>query len=110
MDIDEYNDIAGVSGVESIALALKHRWETEYGELTYHPEYGSKLKQILKTSQPYTNKLLEIELIETALQDHRIVDLTINSMTKDKDAIYVDCIAKVSGQYKEANFKLTVYA
>ncbi|MEY8688428.1 MAG: hypothetical protein AB9M53_00930 [Leptothrix sp. (in: b-proteobacteria)] len=75
-------DFAFVSGVANLRQALRHRVETDQGELIMHPEYGSKVRRLIGTINGPTAGLLAAEYTKAAVaQDPRIQ--TVRSATAD---------------------------
>lgn len=95
---DIYGDLATVVGLENLALALTHRFETERGELIYHPEYGSNLHMFVGRTEPFINKMIELEILETAYQDPRVEHIEVRFLERSGRKLMVECLITVVGQ------------
>jgi hypothetical protein len=97
LSTDAYGDIATASGVYNIQLALQHRLGTEHGSLVNHPEYGSKLYQLVAKREPFIDKLINLEIIETILQDSRIEKVNILQVSKSATTLMATCTVVLVG-------------
>lgn len=88
---DPHGDTASVRGVNNIALSLKLRLETERGELTHHPNYGSNLHTLVGKTEPFIRKLIEIDVIDTILQDHNLKEVEITELSVQGDTVNIVC-------------------
>jgi len=81
-----------LSGFKCLSQDLIHRLKTEYGTLTYHPEYGSNFHTILgsKMSPGWKDKA-EIEIIKTFRSDSRVLDVTDVVVTSVDSRILIKC-------------------
>lgn len=73
----EHGDIAVISGRANLRQALKHRIETDQGELLFHTEYGSRLRTIIGAVNGPTAALLAAQYAKAAVQaDPRVERVT----------------------------------
>ncbi|GGJ11504.1 contractile injection system sheath initiator [Paenibacillus hunanensis] len=87
-----------VTGSENIQQAANHRLTTRRGSITQHPTYGSRLHELIGIAQaPYVQKLIELDVIETLMNDERIDTVTVNSIEMDITAIRVDISFTAAG-------------
>ncbi len=87
-----------VTGSENIQQAANHRLTTRRGSITQHPTYGSRLHELIGIAQaPYVQKLIELDVIETLMNDERIDTVTVNSIEVDVTAIRVDISFTAAG-------------
>lgn len=98
LDGDVYGDLASVSGIMNIAYRIKHRLETERGELVYHPEYGSNLAKLIARNEPFIDKMIQLEIMETIMQDFAVEKVEILKMVKSSDKLYVKCNIQLVNQ------------
>lgn len=104
---DGYGDIGSVAGMDNIQQSVNHRLTTRRGSITQHPEYGSRLHELIgKAQAPYIKNLLELDVHETLLYDDRITEVTVNSITIVGTALYIDL--SVTVQNTQDNFKLAL--
>ncbi|WP_017814478.1 contractile injection system sheath initiator [Paenibacillus shenyangensis] len=95
---DGAGDWGVVVGAENIQQAANHRLTTRRGSITQHPTYGSRLHELIGLAQaPYINKLIELDVIETLLDDERIDTVTVNAIEVDMTAIRVDISFTAAG-------------
>lgn len=108
---DQYGDLTSVQGIQSIMYSIKHRLETEKGELVTHPDYGSNLENIIGIQGSAVNKqkLIELEIKETVFQDNRIEDLEFNEIQVLGDKVTVDCSVTVIGKEEAMNLIFDIY-
>jgi phage baseplate assembly protein W len=106
---DAYGDLGSVKGLGNIAQAIKHRLETERGDLPYHPEYGSRLYQLIGRREPFIHKMVGLEIMETTLQDERVENVEINSVTVNQGIIYVDMNVQLIGQTAPQTLRMALF-
>lgn len=93
MTLDGDFDIA--SGRDNLRQAIKHRIETERGELLFHPEYGSRIRVLLGTVNGPTASLLAAEYARSAvLADPRIRQVTQSVAEVEGDVVRVSVEAQ----------------
>jgi len=101
LNTNMYGDLSSSVGSENIANSLKHRLETEKGELIYHPEYGCNLSNVIGITDTNVNKkeMVILEIKETLFQDDRINKVDISEVVILQDKIFVECnIQLITGE------------
>jgi len=96
----EDGDFALVSGRANLRQALKHRVETDRGELVYHGNYGSFVRRLIGAVNGPTSALLAAEYAKSAIQaDPRISSVTQATAEVVGDKISVSVEAQpISGR------------
>lgn len=88
-------DFAVVSGLPNLKQALGNALDTERGELSFHPQYGSLLRRIIGTVNGPTAALLAGRYAKaTILADDRIARVTDATATVVGDRVSVDVTAE----------------
>lgn len=71
----EGGDFALVAGVPNLTQALRHRLDTEPGELLFHPDYGCLVRRLIGTvAGPVAGQLAREYVRAALLADERIQD------------------------------------
>lgn len=101
----ENGDFSVASGRTNLRQAIKHRVETDRGELMFHSTYGSLVRRLLGTVNGPTATLLAAEYAKSAVQaDTRINQVTEALAEADGDVIRVSIEAEpVVGRVVELN-------
>ncbi len=107
-DIDNYGDLASLTGLQNIAQRISHRLEVEKGELIYHPDYGTNLYQILGRNEPFIRKRAEIEVRNVILQDEAVSEVILKSFKVNSGIIEIECALKLINQDKLESFRFYV--
>jgi phage baseplate assembly protein W len=88
-------DMAVVSGRANLRQALKHRVETDRGELMFHPTYGSRIRRLIGTVNGPTAGMLAAQYAKAAVEtDDRVKQVTVAQASIDGDTIRVDVEAE----------------
>lgn len=97
-------DFVVAGGRANLRQALRHRMETDAGELIYHPGYGSEIRRILGTVNGPTANLLAAQFARSAiLADPRVSTVTKAQASATGDAIAVSVEAvPVTGKAVDA--------
>ncbi len=83
-------DFAVVAGRPNLHQALRHRVETERGELLFHPEYGSFVRRLIGAVNGPTSSLLAAQYAKSAvLMDPRVATVTQATAEVSGDTIRV---------------------
>lgn len=83
-------DFAIVGGLDNLRQALRHRIETDSGELLFHPGYGSQIRRILGQASGPAATLLAAQLARTAvLADERIASVPSAEAEAEGDMLRV---------------------
>jgi phage baseplate assembly protein W len=88
-------DFALVSGVANLQQALENRVETDCGELMWHPEYGSLIRQLLGAMNgPNTGLLAAQYASSSVLMDPRVqsVDQSVVNIAGDDVDVEMEVI------------------
>jgi phage baseplate assembly protein W len=88
LQADENGDLAVVSGVDNLDQALSNRVETDNGELIWHPEYGTLVRQLLGSINGPNAGLLAANYNSAAV----LLDPRVQSVDKSVVNIAVDSI------------------
>lgn len=81
-------DLALVAGRDNLRQALRHRVETERGELVYHGEYGSFVRRLIGAVNGPTSALLAAEYAKSAV----LADPRISSVSQSRADVVGDTI------------------
>lgn len=106
-------DLALVSGTDNLVQALRHRFQVERGQLSFHPNYGSGLKQHLAwKAKPFFTFLTEIEAQQTAIRDPRIAAIEHFESTVEGDLMSMTMMVRTHAheQFPVPRFFLDVRA
>lgn len=88
---DEYGDLETAVGIENVKQSVNHRLMTRRGSLTQHPDYGSRLHELIGRAQaPYIQNMIELDIHETLLQDDRISEVAVNTVVIQGTSVYMD--------------------
>jgi phage baseplate assembly protein W len=102
-------DLGTVSGTDNIKQAVSARLMTELWELSQHPEYGTELTEIIGTPNIFNKeKLAEIAILKALSYEDRIKDTIINTVTIDKDKIYIDLSYAISINGQNDRLQVTI--
>lgn len=100
---DIFGDIGTVVGLENIKQAIRCRLMSESGSLAHHPEYGTRLAELIGMENlPFRMKLMELDVLESLGYEDRLESVTVNSVTTEGTATYLDLsleINKTSERY-----------
>lgn len=97
MSDDGAGDILLVAGRENLMQSIKHRINTNDGELIYHLEYGCKVGRLRGKRKDAANMILARMYVEQAvLMDDRISRLTDGSVMAEGDAMRVEITAETA--------------
>lgn len=99
----EDGDFAVVSGRANLRQALKHRVDTDRGELVFHLAYGSSVRRMLGAVSGPTSAQLVAEYAKAAVRsDPRVRQVVSASAEVVGDAVNVTVVAEaVAGQTVE---------
>lgn len=89
---DSNGDFATVSGLDNLDQALSNRVDTDCGELIFHREYGSFVRQLLGVVNGPNAALLAAKYVESAVGvDSRVqsVDFAVVTTTGDTTVVQV---------------------
>lgn len=90
LEADESGDFLVVAGRANLRQALQHRVSTERGEVLYHAEYGSRIRQLIGRVAGPTASLLAAQYARSAVAaDPRIARITAAKATVLGDTISV---------------------
>lgn len=95
LQADANGDLAVVSGVANLAQALENRIETDNGELIFHPEYGTLVRQLLGAMNGPNAGLLAAQYDTAAvLLDPRVqsVDQSVVNISGDQADVQMEVI------------------
>lgn len=88
-------DIAVVAGRDNLRQAIGHRLDTEAGELLFHQDYGSRVRQLVGATNGPTAALLAARYARGAVAgDPRIQRITEATAAADGDSINVTLVAE----------------
>lgn len=94
----EDGDIVVVSGIENLRQAITHVIATDEGELIFHPEYGSRIRRVLGSSNGPVSTLLAAEYAKAAvLSDERVLAVPTATSEAAGDGIKVFLVAEAAG-------------
>lgn len=103
---DGFGDLGTVTGIENMAQSVRHRLLTRKGAIPHHPEYGSRLQELIgKAYLPYIHKLIEIDIHETLSDDERLEEIVIHAIQVDGTSVLIDLHVKVAGVQIEVALK-----
>lgn len=98
-------DFVVAGGRDNLRQALRHRMDTDAGELMYHPGYGSEVRRILGTITGPTASLLAAQYARSAiLADARVSDVTqaVAKASGDTIAVSIEAVP-VTGKAVDAS-------
>lgn len=104
-------DLTLVSGRFNLVQALKHRIETEKGELFFYPQFGCDLqKWIGHKALPFYGFLASIDVRQTVLRDPRIQSILDFNGEIDGDKLLLDMtvLTRNQDQFPMPRFSLDV--
>lgn len=88
-------DFVVVSGLGNLRQSLRHRLDTEQGELSMHPEYGSRIRRLVGQVNGATAGLLAAEYAKAAVAaDPRIRSVRSATADVQGDSIRVSVVAE----------------
>jgi len=106
---DKYGDIASVKGIGAILQRLKHRLETEKGDLPLHRDFGSNFFNLISRNEPFVEGLIKIEVEDCAMRDPAVEKIEITELKREDDVVNVIGYLKLTGQESE-KFSLEIEA
>jgi hypothetical protein len=118
IDLETYHqDLATVSGQANLAQALLNRLHTRRGELAAlgHPEYGSRLYQLLGgLNNPRMRLLAELYIRECLAQEPRIstvVEVRFDPLSRDRERHALRAVITVhpQGDRSPLSFNWSLY-
>lgn len=98
LQADADGDLAVVSGVDNLKQALKNRVVTDNGELIFHPEYGTLVRQLLGAMNGPNAGLLAAQYVSASLLlDPRVqsVDKSVVNIVGDDVDVQMEVIPVV---------------
>ena len=107
---DVYRDLTSVSGLDNISQRIRHRLETERGELPLHPAYGSNIYQFIGREEPYIDDLIRLEVQQVVLEDPAVEAVENVTIRKVGTSVYYDCVARLSGYHELATISGNITA
>lgn len=98
-------DLLVAAGLDNLRQAVRHRLETERGDLIFHPQYGSLLRRIIGSVNGPTAGLLAAGYAKAAvLSDPRISSVLSSEASVVGDVINVTVVAEpIVGRRVELN-------
>ena len=105
-----HHDIGIVSGEQNLKDSVRRRLLTEYGSLLYHPDYGTKLTQIIgENINDTTVADAKVEILRTIDTDPRVADAEITEFDVSPNGhAGFFCIVSITPQNGEKEFDLYV--
>jgi phage baseplate assembly protein W len=98
LSANTYGDIRTVTGLANLRQALLLRLMTPEGTLLHHPDYGSRIHEILGTPGTYNQlQKLQIELERTFRADSRVEDVTVSDVVLDGELLQATITVKPIG-------------
>jgi len=86
--IEDGGDLASVHGSDNIRYAVISRLQTELGDLLHHPEYGTDFQELIGSPNiANREKLMEIAIYRSLVQESRITNVSVDNMTIDGTTI-----------------------
>lgn len=104
-------DISVVAGITNLEMALRHRINTARGELRSlgHPEYGSRLHEIIgKVGNEMWRERAMLEAELAVRQDPRIERIVGSDLIVDGTGFFIDIRCTVVGKATPEQFRLPV--
>lgn len=92
----ENGDFALQSGVGNLSQALRHRIETDLGELLYHPDYGCGVRELIGAGAGPQRMLVGVAFVKRALLSDPRVSAVRNAVVEisgDVMRIQADAVA-----------------
>lgn len=101
----EAGDLVLVAGVDNLSAALRHRLDTDAGELMFHPEYGSRVRRLIgQVNGPTTGILAASYASDAVAADPRVDRVVSQSATVSGDVVSVTVSAEpVTGRVVTIN-------
>lgn len=96
----ENGDIKTVSGVRNYVQSIRHRVETDMGELLFHHDYGCRVRSVIGLNNAYSAGMIAGAYVKAAIKSD-IRTKSVESCTVDisGDVIRIDAnAAPVSGR------------
>jgi len=85
-------------GIDNLVGALRRRLLTRSGLYPYHPEYGSELEpHIGRALDPAEATAIRLEVIQSLLNDPRILAVNKVVLVADDDHVAIDAVCDVIG-------------
>lgn len=105
---DVTGDLVVVAGLDNLKQAVRHRLETERGDLIFHPQYGSLVRRLIGSVNGPTAGLLAAGYAKAAvLADPRISSVLSSTAEVVGDVITVTVVAEpIVGRRVELNLIL----
>jgi len=95
MSVDVSGDLGIVTGLDSVVQEMQRRFQTPKGEIPLHPNWGSKLSELVANGLTNNLKRVELEILETMYQDDRVTKAQVLSITKVGKGLSARCRAEV---------------
>ena len=102
-------DAGSMIGLDNMRQAMIHRLVTYRGELPHHPEYGSLLEDMVGRTEPYLDKKIRLNIIETLNQDDRLETVNIRNLQHTGQSVTCDCDVTLIGQSTEYSLNFTLH-
>lgn len=78
---ESMGDIGTFAGIDNIRQAVETRLSTERGSLPHHPEYGTRMHELVgMANAPYITKMMELDIHESLSYEDRIDGVSILSI------------------------------
>lgn len=91
-------DLATISGLPNLAAALSRRITTERGELLFHSDYGSMVRQVLGTTNgPARGAFTARAAREAVERDNRVSRVTAATAAPEGDRIAITLVVEPIG-------------
>lgn len=92
-------DLSTVAGVSNVTQAIRHRFQVERGQLTFHPLYGTGLKTYLAwKTKPFFAFLAQMEAQQTVLRDPRVSSVESFHAELQADTMTIDMSVRTTEQ------------
>lgn len=90
LQADVNGDLKTVRGIQNLKQAIILRLLTPQGSLLHHPQYGSKLADLVgQKGSPGQLQKIRIEILRTVRSDSRVKDAVIDELTLNGDILTV---------------------
>lgn len=97
LEVNE-GDAGSLIGLGNMRQAIIHRLTTYRGELPHHPEYGSLLEDMVGRTEPFIDKKIRLNIIETLNQDDRIESISIQELKRTDQTVECSGFVSLVGQ------------
>jgi len=109
IQFDFNQDFKTVSGKSNLAQALKNRLNTFLGELTYYPNYGSRLLLMLgERNTILTQNEGKGYIFESIINEPRIIDITEVQLEISFDTLTASCTVIPINETIETNLVFNI--